>query len=129
MKLVIHGHAETDVLPQGTHVALTDAVVDECAYLFRIGARDAVLGDVHVPFLDVIVNLLGQIELDSLMLGPEIRTVDAPVVDGQQVGLNAVFHQRSDKPARFLGPREPLGSALLGADFAQAPLPGRVQRR
>jgi len=78
-----------------------------------------VLGNVYRPGLDGLPDPPGQFELDPLLGGSKIGSVDGTVVDGQQVRADALLVQLSDEPPGFLGLGEPFRSAALGPDLSQ----------
>ena len=55
--ILVHGEAETDILPEGTHVTFADAVVDELGDLVQGCPGYTMLSNVHVPRLDGLPDL------------------------------------------------------------------------
>jgi len=114
---LVHREAERDVLPQGPHVALSDAILNERRNLVERGAGDPVLRDVHRPGLDRLPNRARKFKLNPFLGSAKVSSVDRAVVDGEKIRANAPFIEFSDKPPSLFGLGETLCAAALGADF------------
>ena len=81
--ILVHGEAETDILPEGTHITFADAVVDELGDLVQGCPGYTMLSNVHFPRLNGLPDFLGEVKLNSFLVGTEIGAVDGAVIDCQ----------------------------------------------